>query len=192
MSIDQPRDFAIDAAGLRIAIVAARFNPKLVNNLLERVLSTLDGAGVLQEDIETLRVPGSHEIPYVCSMLARTDEFDAIIALGVVLAGETKHHDVIATSTADAFQRIATQFDIPIINGVLVVDDERQAQARCSGKMDRGREFALAALEMADLKARLCERIDNAADLDLDDLDDLFDEMRLEGDVDDDHEPWKS
>lgn len=192
MSTDRPKDFSIDAAGLRFGIVAARFNPQRVNDLLERVLSTLDGAGVLMEDIETIRVPGSHEVPYVCSMLAKTEEFDAIIGLGLVLAGKTNHHDVIAYSSAHAFQRMAMDYEIPIINGILVVENDQQAEERCSGEINRGREFALAAMEMADLRRRLSERLDVHKLFGDDDLEDLFGDVDFELEDDDDSDRWKS
>jgi 6,7-dimethyl-8-ribityllumazine synthase len=160
MSLDRPDMTSIDGAGLRFAIVAARFNQRLVDDLLDNILRVLDDAGVAPEDVETIRVPGSHEIPYVAGMLAKGGEFDSIICLGVVIAGETPHHDIIAHGTAAALLRIGNDTEIPLINGIIVTNTLAQAQARCSGRINRGREFAQAALEMADLKRRLVHRLD--------------------------------
>jgi len=186
MSRDNPHPMHVDGSGLRFAIVAARYNQRHVDDLLEQVLRTLDASGVAAEDVETLRVPGSNEVPYAAGMLAKTLEFDCVIALGLVMAGATSHHDVIAQSTAFLLQQIGMQSEVPVINGIVVVNSEEQARERCSGALNRGREFAAAALEMADIKRRLVQRLDALdAQAAADDAmwDDLFEE--------DDEEPWK-
>lgn len=166
MSDDAPESLHVDGSNLRFGIVAARFNQRLVNNLLSHVIQTLEAAGTPQTNIETVRVPGSHEVPYAAAMLARSGNFDCIIALGLVLAGDTNHHDMIAHATAHALQRTAIDSEIPVINGIITVNSQEQAEARCGTALNRGREFALAALEMAELKDRLSVCID--------DLDDSF------------------
>ena len=160
MSLDGPGEIDIEGAGLRFAIVAARFNSRLVDGLMTQAISVLDAAGVAPQDIEVARVPGSNEIPYAAAMLAKGGEFDAVIGLGLVLAGETPHHEVIADSTGQALQRIAIDTEIPVINGIVVVHTEAQAEERCLGRINRGREFGLAALEMAVLKRELVARLD--------------------------------
>jgi 6,7-dimethyl-8-ribityllumazine synthase len=100
------------------------------------------------------RVPGSAELPYAASALADHTRFDAVIALGVVIAGDTSHHEIIGNSTAQALQEISIRQKIPVINGILVVNTIEQAQARIDGTINRGKEFALAALEMAQLKKK--------------------------------------
>ncbi len=160
MSLNQPEDLEIDAAGLRFGIVAARFNETFVNALLERCIGVLAKVGVAPEDIEVARVPGSNEIPYAVAMLAKSNQFDAVIGLGLVIAGETPHHAVIADSTGAALQRIGIDTEIPVINGIVVVHNEEQAEARCLGNLNRGREFGRAALEMAALKVSLVARLD--------------------------------
>jgi len=174
MSTDKPERLAIDGEGCRVAIIAARYNFKLVNALLESVLQTLDACGVRQEDVETFRVPGSNEIPPIAAMVAKTGAFDVIIALGLVIAGETDHHAIITHSTAHALQSVGLRFEVPVINGIISVSSLKQAQERVSGKLDRGGEFAYAALEMAHLNNTLQKRIfDEDMDAALDDLDDL-------------------
>ncbi len=160
MSEDLPHPSDFEGAGFRFGIVASRFNQRLVDDLLERCLRTLDEAGVHEEDVETVRVPGAHEVPYVAAMLAKGWEFDAVIALGVVVGGDTSHHEVIAESTSAALQRVAIDTEIPVINGIITTETRDQAEARCSGKHNRGREFALGALEMAEIKRRLIQRLD--------------------------------
>ncbi len=176
----------IEGEGLRFGIVASRYNKKYVDALLESALRALDEAGVLAEDIETIRVPGAMEAPYVVGMLAASGEFDCIIALGVIIKGDTSHHDVIARSTAEAFQRIARESEVPVINGIIDVNNVKQAEERCLGAMDRGAEFAASALEMADIKVQLVRR-----------LDEIFGTApegpeEWDSPFDDEEQPWKS
>lgn len=137
---------------LSIAIVAARYNTILVEALIENTLNTLK-----ESDIEPIcleRVPGSAELPYAASLIEKSHSLDGIIALGVIIAGETDHHSVIAYSGAQALNQISTEKNIPIINGVIVTNSQKEAEDRCGSKVNRGREFALAAIEMAQLKEK--------------------------------------
>jgi 6,7-dimethyl-8-ribityllumazine synthase len=136
-------------ADLCFGIVAARYNKELVDSLIDQVITTLQGAGVPNDNIRLIRVPGSHEIPYTVNMLAMSGEADCIIALGVVIAGETDHHDVIAVSTATALQNISIELEIPIINGIITTKNKSQAEDRVNGSHKRGVQYANAALEMA-------------------------------------------
>jgi len=181
MSRQTPSQPDIDGSDLFFGIVAARYNAEHVEVLLDRVLTTLEREGrVPEQNVEVLRVPGSAELPYAANMYATTGQFDCVIALGVVLAGQTEHHRVIAESVAGAFQSIGMITQVPVINGVLTVGDEAQAAARISGELDRGREFGRAALEMAWHKVHLVERLedldaaDEAAMSDPDDDDDYL------------------
>ena len=160
MSLDQPEEIAIDGTGLRLGVVAARFNPRMVEGLLERCIEVWARAGVSPRDIEVLRVPGSNEVPFALTMLAKTLQYDALVGLGLVMAGETPHHEVIADSTGYAMQRIGIETETPVINGIVVVLNEEQAAARCLGAINRGREFGRAALEMAVLKREMVRRLD--------------------------------
>ena len=164
MSQDHLKPENINGEGLRFAIVASRYNLVYVNALIENAVMALAEAGVLQEDVELVRIPGALEAPYTASMLAATGDFDCVIVLGVIIEGDTSHHDVIARSTADAFHRIARDTETPIINGVLDVHNAKQAEERCMGSMNRGAEFAHSALEMAELKVQLVRRLDEVYD----------------------------
>ncbi len=135
-----------------VGIVAARFNQKLVDGLLDNVVVTLEeelGKQRFMADI--VRVPGSNELPYAVSRLAAIGKYDVIIALGVAIAGETNHHEIIAEGTANAFHQISVGFEVPVINGVVVTNTLAEAKSRTIGKINRGREFALAAMEMIDV-----------------------------------------
>lgn len=176
MSKDSPERLAIDGEGCRVAVIAARFNFQLVNALLESVLQTLEANGVRSEDVETFRVPGSNEIPHMAAMAAKTGAFDVIIGLGLVIAGETDHHTIITQSTAHALHSVGIRFEVPVINGIITVNTTAQAEERITGEMDRGREFAHAALEVAQLNNQLQKRIfDEDMDAALEDLDWLDD-----------------
>jgi 6,7-dimethyl-8-ribityllumazine synthase len=152
MSLAAPKPFAINGAPFSVGIVAARFNPELVDALLLRVRQGLTEAGVKPENITLARVPGSHELPVAAHWLAQEAKRDVVITLGVLIGGDTNHHEMVGQSVSHAFQQVALASGIPVINGVIVVDNLKQAKARCTGRINRGAEFARAALEMAALR----------------------------------------
>ncbi len=147
MSLDIPSIQKIDGSGLRFAVIAARYNEALVDSLVRHTCATIEAAGAATPVIE--RVPGSAELPYAASTLAAHSHFDAILVIGVVIAGDTNHHNIIGDSTAIALQQISIQQKVPVINGILVVENLAQAEARAGETINRGKEFAQAALEMA-------------------------------------------
>ena len=154
MSLAVPSSPAVNGAAFRVAIVAARYNEVLVDALLARVLNGLTAAGVKAKNVTVVRVPGSHEVPVAAMMLARPETADCVVGLGVLIGGDTNHHEMVGQSVSQALQRVALDTGVPVINGVIVTDTLAQARARCTGKIDRGAEFASAALEMAALKKR--------------------------------------
>ncbi|MDR2981403.1 MAG: 6,7-dimethyl-8-ribityllumazine synthase [Puniceicoccales bacterium] len=160
MSQDKPNAPIVDGTDLYFGIVAARYNNDLVEALIERVRKTLRQSKVAESSIKVLRVPGSAELPYVANMLAQTGEYDCVITLGVIIAGDTPHHEIIAQSTAIALQGIAIQSEVPVINGILTVNNRAQADERVTGQTDRGAEFAQAALEMAWHNVQLGDYLD--------------------------------
>ncbi len=151
MSLDKGKKSDFEAADFSFGIAVARYNQELTGALLSDVLATLTCAGVKIENIKILNVPGSGELPYTCSLLASSEMYDAVIALGVVIAGDTSHHQIIGDSTALALQQLALSEQIPVINGIIVANTREQAEARTIGSIRRGVEFAEAALEMAHL-----------------------------------------
>ena len=146
MSNSSPISGSVDGNGMRIAIVAARYNQSLVDSMVSRATDTLKSAGATGQKL--IRVPGSNELPFAVSVLAKSGAFDGIIAIGLVIAGSTNHHNIIGNSCAQALHYISIETQIPIINGITVVENQEQAEERAGGKYNRGREFANAALEI--------------------------------------------
>jgi 6,7-dimethyl-8-ribityllumazine synthase len=153
MSLHAPTALTFDARGLSIGIAAARFNAEHVDALLARCTATLREAGAPEPVV--VRVPGSNELPLAVQALAEQRRFAAVIALGVLISGDTIHYEVIAQSSAQALQDVALSTRVPVINGILTVENVAQARERCTGSADRGAEFARAAVEMADLFRKL-------------------------------------
>lgn len=134
----------------RIAIVASRWHEELANSLVEAAVTTLISCGTRDRDIEVIRVPGAFEIPVTVAALARTHRFDAVIALGIVIRGETAHFEFIAGPVANSLQSIAIDEEIPCVFGVLTTDTEEQARERSGGRVgNKGVEAAYVALEMS-------------------------------------------
>lgn len=158
MSQSNPSDRRIDGAKFRIGIVAARYNESLVSGLLAQLTTGLQAAGVKADKIQLVRVPGSHEVPWAVGRLAVTQRYDCIVALGVLIGGDTNHHEMVGQSVSQALQRVALNTGIPMINGVIVTNTVAQARARCTGKINRGAEFARAALEVAALRCGLGDK----------------------------------
>jgi 6,7-dimethyl-8-ribityllumazine synthase len=155
MSRQPPAIAALDGAPYSFGVVAARFNEDLVDGLMERLISELRAAGVKDSRLTVVRVPGSHEVPWAVHALAANDRRDCVIALGVLIGGDTSHHEMVGQSVSHALQRISIETRIPVINGVIVANTRAQAELRCTGEINRGAEFARAALEMAALKTKL-------------------------------------
>lgn len=154
MSLDAPESPKVDGAAYRFGIAAARFNTTLVDGLLTRVVESLRQAGAKETNISIVRVPGSHEVPWAAQALATGSQCDCVVGLGVLIAGDTSHHEMVGASVSEALQRVALKTGIPVINGVIVVNNAAQAEERCTGRINRGAEFAAAALEMAALKRK--------------------------------------
>ncbi len=134
--------------GLRIGIVRARFNEALTGKLASACLAELDRLDVDASDITHVVVPGALEIPVVLKALADSGEFDALIALGCVIRGETYHFELVANESAAGVTRVALDHQVPIANAILTVENEAQAWARAE---DKGRDAARVAVEMANL-----------------------------------------
>lgn len=147
MSLDLPSIREIDGSNYRFAILASRYNEALVDSLIQHARLTLEAAGADTPRVE--RVPGAAELPFAADTLAQHSKLDAIICLGMVIAGDTNHHEIIADSTAAALLQVSIAQKTPVINGILVVNNLAQAEARAGESINRGKEFAQAALEMA-------------------------------------------
>lgn len=150
----------LDAKGRRFAVVAARFNERVVERLIASAMDCLLRHGASVEDIVLVRVPGAWEIPQALDLLLGSAgrKFDAAIALGAVIRGETPHFEHVCSGCAHGTARAAAQSGVPVAFGVLTCDDSAQADERSGGKAgNKGWEAALAAIEMADLAAALRE-----------------------------------
>jgi 6,7-dimethyl-8-ribityllumazine synthase len=145
-----------DGQGLRVAIVAARFNEAVTQRLLDGAVDCLRRQGVADEDISIARVPGALEIPLAAQRLAQSGEVDAVVCVGAVIRGATPHFEHVATQAAAGVTAAALATGVPITFGVLTTDDRDQADERAGGKLgNKGFEAAQAALEMANLLAVL-------------------------------------
>ncbi len=143
-------------AGRKFGIVAARFNSRIVDPLVAGAVDCLLRHGVAAADVRLVRVPGAWEIPGALEELAVAGNLQGLIALGVVIRGETPHFDFICTECSRGVASVTERHRIPVGFGVLTCDNSTQAQERAGGKAgNKGWEAALAALEMADLFARL-------------------------------------
>jgi 6,7-dimethyl-8-ribityllumazine synthase len=144
------------ARDLRFAFVAARFNEFVVEPLIRGALDALKRHGATEKQIEIVRVPGAFDIPIVARKLALSRRYDALIALGAVVRGETPHFDYVAGECASGLARIALESGVPVAFGVLTTDTMQQALDRAGGKAgNKGADAALAAVEMANLLRRL-------------------------------------
>lgn len=168
-----------DGGGLRVGVVQSRFNGEVVETLRDACLDELTGLGVAVEDIFVCTVPGALEIPIALQQLAASGEFDALVAIGAVIRGETYHFEVVSNESAAGIARVALDFNVPVANAVLTVDTDEQAQERAE---EKGAEAARVAVEMANLASSLSALSDNGEDYDPFDDDDDDDD---EGDEDD-------
>lgn len=147
---------ALTGAGRRFAVVASQFNSRIVDLLAGGAVDCLRRHGVEPEAIHVVRVPGAWEIPQAAEVLAAAGDIDALVAVGVVIRGETPHFDYICAECSRGLGRVAERHRLPVGFGVLTCDTSEQAQERAGGKAgNKGWDAALAALEMADLFARL-------------------------------------
>jgi len=136
---------------VRICIVASKYNEKFTEALVENTIQEL-GELIPQARIDLIRVPGAFEIPVMAATVLRSESPACVIALGVIIRGSTEHADLIGQSVTNALQGLAVESLCPVIHEVLLVDDEKQAYARCIGtQLNRGREAARAAVTMIDV-----------------------------------------
>jgi len=150
-----------DGAGLRIGVVQARFNEDICHGLRAACLTELKHLGVDDQDVLVVTVPGALEIPLALQKMAESGQFDALIALGAVIRGETYHFELVANESGAGIRHISLDHGIPIANAVLTTENDEQAEARMAGK---GADAARVAVEMANLVAAVDELADEADD----------------------------
>jgi 6,7-dimethyl-8-ribityllumazine synthase len=145
-----------DARGHRYCLVAARFNEAYVRRLVDAALGVLRGRGAAEDDLEVTWVPGSFELPLACRWAAASGRFDAVLAFGVLIRGETEHFRLVAEAAARGLMEVALATGVPVLDGVLAVHGPEQAAARSGGEVgNRGAEVALAAIQMAALRREI-------------------------------------
>jgi 6,7-dimethyl-8-ribityllumazine synthase len=145
---DQGTSGNLDGQGLAIGIVQARFNTEITDKLAEACLAELAALGVQQRHITHVTVPGALEIAVALKAMADSDDYDALIALGCVIRGETYHFELVANESGAGVTRVALDHQVAVANAVLTVENEEQAWARVA---DKGRDAARVAVEMANL-----------------------------------------
>ena len=147
-SADKGQSGPLDGKGLSIGIVQARFNEAITNALAQACLDELATLGVDPQDIQLIKVPGALEVPLALQAMAEKDRFDALIALGCVIRGETYHFELVANESGAGVARVALDYQIPIANAILTTEDISQALTR---QHDKGRDAARVAVEMVNL-----------------------------------------
>src|SRR5689334_410430 len=145
---DQGQSAPLDGDGLSIGIVRARFNDAITRALAEACLTELAALGVADKHIVQVTVPGALEVPVALKAMADSEDFDALIALGCIIRGETYHFELVANESGAGVSRVALDHQIPVANAILTVENEEQAWARTA---DKGRDAARVAVEMANL-----------------------------------------
>jgi len=145
----------LSGAGLRIGIVVGRFNKDVGDGLLAACIDELAKLGVERSDTTIVTVPGALEIPLALQKLAWTEKFDALIALGAVIRGETYHFEVVSNESASGVMSVQLDTGIPVANGILTTDSDSQAQARVQ---EKGADCARVAVEMANLLKAIDEK----------------------------------
>jgi 6,7-dimethyl-8-ribityllumazine synthase len=149
---------SLDASGLRFAVVVARFNAIVTEPLLDGAVDALLRAGAAESDVVVVRTPGSYELPLVADRLLATGKFDAVVALGCLIRGDTIHFDLIASEAAKGLAAAGQRHARPVTFGVLTTDTLEQAIHRAGAKLgNKGAEAAMAAIEQARLYAAVAD-----------------------------------
>jgi 6,7-dimethyl-8-ribityllumazine synthase len=148
-----------DGKGLRIGIVVGRFNVDVGDGLLSACTAALTKMGVAKQDVRIVTVPGALEIPLALKAMAISGHYDALVALGAVIRGETYHFEIVSNESARGITDVQLETGVPVANGILTTENDDQAEVRMAQK---GADCALAAVEMAHLLRRLKRDAENA------------------------------
>ena len=144
---------------MRFAIVASRWNDFLTSKLIDGSVDALDSHGAAEADVEVFMVPGAFELPFTANAVAESGQFDAVIALGVVIKGETPHFDYVAGQAASGIAQVGMKTGVPVMFGVVTTNTLEQAINRCGVKAgNKGYEAAVSAIEVADLHRQIAEQ----------------------------------
>ena len=149
---DQGQAASLDGENLRIGIVQARFNDAITGKLAEACIAELQLLGVSDKHIRHVTVPGALEVALALNAMADSEDYDALVALGCIIRGETYHFELVANESGAAVTRVGLDHQVPIANAILTVENEQQAWARAE---DKGRDAARVAVEMANLMEKI-------------------------------------
>ncbi|TWI14199.1 6,7-dimethyl-8-ribityllumazine synthase [Aerolutibacter ruishenii] len=142
--------------GARYAIIASRWNPRITDTLVAGARKTFTENGVAEDAVDVIRVPGAWEIPLTAARIAAAGQHAAVVALGCVVRGDTRHYEQVADGCSEGLMRVALDYGLPVANGVLAVDRFEDAQARAGGSHgNKGEEAALVVIEMCHLLDQL-------------------------------------
>lgn len=146
----------LSAAGFRFCVVVSRWNSELTSKLEQGAIDALSAAGAAFESIDIFHVPGAFELPLACLKAAQTGDYDAVIALGIVIRGDTPHFEYVASQAASGIMQASLQTGVPVMFGIITTDNLDQALARSGdGPDNKGYEAAISAVEMADLLRKM-------------------------------------
>lgn len=156
MSEYRPDEGSFDIDGIRVAIIAARWNSHITDSLLDGAVRAFERHGVVKTDMDVFRVPGAFELPLACQQAARKGVYDAVVALGCVIRGGTPHFEYVCAETTRGIGEVALRENLPVAFGLLTTDNLEQAEERSSDNSEnKGEEAALTALEMISLFRQL-------------------------------------
>ena len=154
--MSDPVQGSLEGKDIHVALIVSRFNELVTGRLLSGAEDCLERHGCAEKNRTVVRVPGSWELPLVAKRLATTKRFDAIVALGALVRGETPHFDLVAAETARGVARAGLDSGVPVVLGIVTAESADQAAERAGGKVgNRGFDAALSAIEMVDLLRRL-------------------------------------
>lgn len=149
----------LSAKGLKFVIVSSRFNGFITGQLVEGAKDTLIRHGCAQDSIDLVKVPGAYEISFAVQKILQTKKYDAIIAIGAIIRGETLHYDYLASEVTKRLVDLSLQYDIPVASGIITTENLEQAIERAGSKAgNRGSEAAISAIEMANLVSSLSQK----------------------------------
>ncbi len=149
----------LSAKGLKFVIVSSRFNGFITGQLVEGAKDTLIRHGCAQDSIDLVKVPGAYEISFAVQKMLQTKKYDAIIAIGAIIRGETLHYDYLASEVTKRLVDLSLQYDIPVASGIITTENLEQAIERAGSKAgNRGSEAAISAIEMANLVSSLSQK----------------------------------
>jgi len=146
----------LDAKGLKFGIVSSRFNSFITEKLVEGAVDTIVRHNASENDIDLIRVPGSYEISFAVKKMLETKKYNAVIAIGAIIRGDTPHYDYLSSEVTKRLVSLSLEYNVPVSSGIIITENLEQAIERAGTKMgNRGSEAAISAIEMANLVKKL-------------------------------------